>query len=182
MSNRTGEDPAVHIGRLVRDLRIDNALTQDDLAAELSSHLGVSVHKTMVSKIEKGTRSISLREAVALSDVLGISIRELGAPYAYVGISGMKDRVIHELEALEASLTKTLEDAQDLTGAAGTLLDLTAAELKEDHPIPDVENDNRAARSVAGLSLEVQEALISLRIRVQDEKITCYQVFNSTDV
>lgn len=182
MSNRTGGDPAVQVGQLVRDLRIKKALTQDDLAAELSSWLGVAVHKTMVSKIEKGTRSISLPEAVVLSDILGISMRQLGAPYAYVGITGMKNRVIHKLEALEASLTKALEDAADLTEEAGTLLELTAVELEKNHPMPGVRDDNRATHSAVALSIEVQEALIDLRIRVEDEKIVCNKVFNNIDV
>lgn len=177
MSNKSDEDPGVRVGRLVRDLRIAHDMTQDDLAVELGSHLGIPIHKTMVSKIENGSRSINLREAVGLSEVLGVSLRELSAPYTYVGIPGMKSRVIDEMEAVEHSLSRAREDAFSLVGAAGELVELIRAEMKEDHPVPGTEKDLNPAQEVERLAVEVQEALIPMILLVRNEKQACYQAF-----
>lgn len=56
-----------HIARNVRDLRVRNALTQNDLAARLK------VTRVYVTQIESGSSIPSLARVIELAEVLGVS-------------------------------------------------------------------------------------------------------------
>lgn len=57
--------------RLIREKRKELSITQSALADE------VEVSQTLISFIENGDRSPSIRTALAIADVLGVSLDEL---------------------------------------------------------------------------------------------------------
>jgi XRE family transcriptional regulator, regulator of sulfur utilization len=65
-----GVNPA--LGTAVRELRIENDLSQTELATRSS------VHVTVISSIERGQRNPVWATVEALVDGLGISFAELG--------------------------------------------------------------------------------------------------------
>lgn len=60
-----------HLGNLVRDARIKAGLSQFDLAIK------TGVNPTIISQVENGRRTPSLRTATAISQALGISLDEM---------------------------------------------------------------------------------------------------------
>jgi ribosome-binding protein aMBF1 (putative translation factor) len=64
------------VGRNVKDARLDLGWSQTELAAEMALY-GYTWQQQTVQKIEKGSRPLKLREALALMSILGISLKEL---------------------------------------------------------------------------------------------------------
>ena len=68
---------AEKIGARLRTAREARGLSQAALAEELTERTGSNYLHTTIGKIEKGTRTLSLIEAVHLSDVLAVEWAEL---------------------------------------------------------------------------------------------------------
>jgi transcriptional regulator with XRE-family HTH domain len=63
----------------LRQLRVESGLSQSQLAAALADRHGITLDPTAITRLEGGSRSLRLDEAVALADVLGTSVdRMLG--------------------------------------------------------------------------------------------------------
>jgi transcriptional regulator with XRE-family HTH domain len=63
----------------LRDLREEKRLSQSQVAAMLSDKHGIKLDPTAITRLEGGSRTLRLDEAVALADVLGTSLdRMLG--------------------------------------------------------------------------------------------------------
>jgi transcriptional regulator with XRE-family HTH domain len=69
------EDTEADFGRGLAKARRDAGLSQAELAQRLSDELGIKVDQTAISRIEGGTRSVRLGEAVALVSVLSPLMR-----------------------------------------------------------------------------------------------------------
>lgn len=63
-------------GAKVREFRTDFGLSQAQLAEKLTKH-GINLHFSAISKIENAERTVTLNEAVALAEVLYISLSGL---------------------------------------------------------------------------------------------------------
>ena len=64
------ESLAKHVGRLVRHLRIDAGLSQEQFANECG------LHRTYVGAIERGEKTISIETANKLAKAFGFSLAE----------------------------------------------------------------------------------------------------------
>ncbi|SMG58359.1 helix-turn-helix domain-containing protein [Paenibacillus aquistagni] len=72
------------IGKVIKELRIQQGLSQDDLAEKLNSRFGSSINKGMISKWENGlgdprletVRHLSLLFNVSLDHLLGIEKKD----------------------------------------------------------------------------------------------------------
>ncbi|MBC3760602.1 helix-turn-helix domain-containing protein [Quadrisphaera oryzae] len=62
------------VGRRVRMARRVRDLSQDDVARRLGSY-GLQLHHTAIGHVERGTRALKFREAVALARVLDVPLR-----------------------------------------------------------------------------------------------------------
>lgn len=61
------------VGAYLRDARVALRLSQREVAEKLSE-VGLNIGPTAVTRIEKGSRSVGLEEAVALAEVLDLSL------------------------------------------------------------------------------------------------------------
>jgi transcriptional regulator with XRE-family HTH domain len=68
------------IGRNVRAVREDRKLSQTTLGNRVAEWLGGSIPKQIVSKVEKGERSLDLTELVTFAHVLGVAVVDLLTP------------------------------------------------------------------------------------------------------
>lgn len=65
------------IGRNIRRLREEKALSQAELADSLLQQGIRGMHPQTITKLESGSRALKFNEAIALAAVLGVSIGEL---------------------------------------------------------------------------------------------------------
>jgi transcriptional regulator with XRE-family HTH domain len=61
----------IGFGKRVRELRVENKMTQENLAAK------TGFHRTYIGMVERGERNISLANIVVFADAFGIPIAEL---------------------------------------------------------------------------------------------------------
>ncbi|MFW5433734.1 helix-turn-helix domain-containing protein [Paenibacillus apiarius] len=72
------------VGKLIKELRVKQGLSQDDLAEKLNSKFGSSINKGMISKWENGlgdprletVRHLSMLFNVSLDHLLGLAQKE----------------------------------------------------------------------------------------------------------
>ncbi len=69
------ENPAVAVGRLLLQKRADKGLSQEEVVAQLRTY-GIELDATALLRAEKGRRSISITEGVALAEILDFDIKE----------------------------------------------------------------------------------------------------------
>lgn len=81
--------PSEIFGRRLRETRQARGKTQRDLAGDMSRE-GRPMRKEALLRIEKGTRGVSLDEAVALAALLHVSLAHLLSPPdgTYIGVTG----------------------------------------------------------------------------------------------
>ncbi|WP_378144791.1 helix-turn-helix domain-containing protein [Cnuibacter sp. UC19_7] len=60
----------------VKRARLAMGLKQDQLAAVIDTR-GLAMHPTTIGKIERGERRVSIGEAAALADILGVALADL---------------------------------------------------------------------------------------------------------
>lgn len=124
------------LGKLIRWERENIGLTQTALANGMGEILGITVHKTIISKIEAGKRPLSLREAVAISNILHIPVKALvdsltGAPVTGE-INEVFERIRQVLEKLGTLLVDfTLYDYAPLLDDIATIKTWAATALME---------------------------------------------------
>ena len=61
----------VALGRAVREARVTNGISQEELAARSG------MHRTYVGGVERGERNLSYTNLLRLADALGLSLSEL---------------------------------------------------------------------------------------------------------
>ena len=118
---------AVFSARL-RDAREAAGMTQAELAALVSERHGIQLDPMTVLRMEKGRRRITLNEAVAVADVLGIRLFDLLLPVTAMMASAHPDRrrkdaerLAGELEKLDGQLAQTEADTARSRAKAGEL-------------------------------------------------------------
>lgn len=102
-----------NIGETIRRERERLGLSQDALADGMVAR-GFPFHQATVYKIEKSTRPVRVEEAVALAELLNMSLSEL------VGVPGMADEAVIErrqaqleLARLDTALYRALDEFND---------------------------------------------------------------------
>lgn len=75
------EDSQNIIGNTLKKLRIDQSLTQDNLAARCSS-LGWDVTENTITKVETGVRCVTDKELVVLAQALRVKLVDLLPKYS----------------------------------------------------------------------------------------------------
>lgn len=63
-------------GEKIRCIRKEKHISQEELSMDLLTH-GIHLDRTIISRIENGTREIVDFEIKAIADALGVSIEEL---------------------------------------------------------------------------------------------------------
>jgi transcriptional regulator with XRE-family HTH domain len=104
VTHTEGLEPEHQFGAHVREAREDRGWTQESLARRLRDLAGIDLHQTAIARLEVGKRSITLNEAAALAQLLGL---DLGAyvDEASVGLSPEElARLAQGLEALQVQL------------------------------------------------------------------------------
>lgn len=61
-------------GHLVRELRLEQGLSQEDLA------LGAQIDRSYLGSVERGERNIALDNIYRIADALGVDVRDLFRP------------------------------------------------------------------------------------------------------
>lgn len=112
MSKDKDLTPESRVGAVVRDWRKYNDLTQEDLAAAVGSLTGTPMHKTAISKIEAGQRSMSFAEAVAISKMLTVPLKDLAHPLQPVDVFQRWDRAIASFGDMARRVEDLVEDVQ----------------------------------------------------------------------
>lgn len=64
-------------GKVLKEHREHRGWTQPQMAEKLTEHGVQPMHDTTVAKIEAGTRSVRINEAVAIADLLGVPLDAL---------------------------------------------------------------------------------------------------------
>ena len=64
------------VGSKIKDYRIRNNLTQEQLTAKLQLY-GINLHKNSLQKIEKGDRVIKEYELAVFCEILNVSANEI---------------------------------------------------------------------------------------------------------
>jgi transcriptional regulator with XRE-family HTH domain len=93
--------PEARLARSVRALRTARDLTQAGLARKMTD-LGFSWHPTTVARVEAGERDISLDEAVALADLLGIPLVDL--------LRGERTALLEQIATVQKRLAQAAAD------------------------------------------------------------------------
>ncbi len=76
----------------------------------LTNRFGLSVHQTMMGKIEKGHRPLKLKEAVAISLFLSVDLSELVfGEDTDISETAAADRVYEELAAIEQVIVTRMQ-------------------------------------------------------------------------
>lgn len=71
------ETAHVVIGQRVAALRASAGLLQPQLAEKMAARLGKSYNATLISRLEKGQRPLTVNELIALADIFGVSEQSL---------------------------------------------------------------------------------------------------------
>lgn len=71
------ETAHVVIGQRVATLRANAGLLQPQLAEKMEARLGKSYNATLISRLEKGQRPLTVNELIALADIFGVSEQSL---------------------------------------------------------------------------------------------------------
>jgi transcriptional regulator with XRE-family HTH domain len=79
----------------LRELREEKGLSQSQLAAALAAKHGINLDPTAITRLEGGSRSLRLDEAVAIADVLGATLPQM----LHQEIEGALDEQQHEVWA-----------------------------------------------------------------------------------
>lgn len=96
--------PEQRFGQTVRQSRLALGMSQERLADEIGKR-GVRVHQTVIHKVENGIRAIRLNEAVAIADVLHITLSGLlqnQADEAQVDRMARLERALWQVSAIAA--------------------------------------------------------------------------------
>ncbi|MGH3601091.1 MAG: helix-turn-helix domain-containing protein [Pseudonocardiaceae bacterium] len=136
------EENSGSIGERVRRYREAVGLSQEDLAKAMTD-AGHRWHQASVFKVEAGTRSVKIEEAVSLATTFGVSLGEL------VGVGGVDDETLiairraqAELGRYEADLTAACHRRNDAQRALNSLLRANGREIDDEHLVfiaPDTE-------------------------------------------
>lgn len=101
--NYDGQTAEQLFGREVRASREGRNWSQETLARHLKELTGVEIHQTGLARLEVGKRGITLNEAVALAEVLGINIQLDNPMEDAGGLARLReelDQISAEVEAL----------------------------------------------------------------------------------
>jgi transcriptional regulator with XRE-family HTH domain len=71
----TAQAELIALGRAIRELRVDRALSQERLAHE------AGLHRTYVGGIERGERNVAFLNLLKLAEALQVPVSELLARY-----------------------------------------------------------------------------------------------------
>lgn len=104
---KTRSEAEVAFGRQVRSAWLAAGKSQQDVANAMTT-VGWRLNSSQVAKTELSTRSVSVGEALALADVLGVPLTRLVAPEA---LSEQGRRQV-ELDAARRAATARLEAAR----------------------------------------------------------------------
>ncbi|SMX99195.1 helix-turn-helix domain-containing protein [Brevibacterium linens] len=119
----------------LREERRRRGLSQAEVAERLSARLEVTIDKSALARMERGERSIRLNEAVALAEILQVTLLRL------VGESGdgpnaRVRRALDELENAEVLLRAATEEVErrgaQVEEARARLAEVENRELAED--------------------------------------------------
>lgn len=151
-----------HFGEFVRKERDAKKWTQQEMAAKVNTK--VQMHYTTLAKIEKGERSVRIAEAVAIADVLGVSLDRLLGRRAGVAneIADIVSNLQHaagkaslDVGAIHAAIQGWFAELgeiefdgyQELQQAGGAALKALAVARDELYAITMVEAPQRVAQS-----------------------------------
>ncbi len=140
----TSDSPWVEIGGRVREARLAAGMSQEELGAR------IGLDRTMITKIEAGTRRLDALELSRLASVLAMPISYfLHAPPAVVSrrlpLTDEEPETTRSTFKLEAVLSSWLRDVRQLIDLG--LLE-PARPLRYQRPVPDPEAAREAARWV----------------------------------
>jgi transcriptional regulator with XRE-family HTH domain len=116
------------LARRVREYRELSEQTQRQIA-ELMTAAGHRMHQTTVAKIESGDRPVTIGEAVALADVLGVILTELVAPRSNTE-QEQAHRELVDAQVAVRSLEHEFAERQKLLQEAQVLHDNTGSRLQ----------------------------------------------------
>lgn len=131
MSKDKDLTPEARVGTVVRDWRKFNELTQEELASAVGSLTGTPMHKTAISKIEAGQRPLSFAEAVAISTMLTVPLKDLAHPLQPVSVFQKWDRTIKTYGEMSSTLDELHGDARLVIKDLEALLEI----VESDHSI-----------------------------------------------
>jgi transcriptional regulator with XRE-family HTH domain len=131
-------------GHELQRVRSERGWTQPQMAEKLSATGIAAIHSTTLAKIEAGTRSVRINEAVAIADLLDVSL------------DALLGRQRPDASTLAFAMTTVMDYARDASNqivqARGTASDAEdqLEDAAERFESPHIEALQRAARGVAG--------------------------------
>jgi transcriptional regulator with XRE-family HTH domain len=130
-------------GERLKDERGHRRLTQPQLAKLLAEKGIKPMHATTIAKIEAGTRSVRINEAVGIADLLGVSLDSL-----------LGHRHTPDLEDLTNALSDAVVTSRiDLRRHAKTLAD-RMADIPNDEALAGLVGDALGHLDAAGMALD----------------------------
>ena len=133
-SGETEESPERIFGRRVRRERLRREWRQEDLAAAVAER-GISLHPSAYAKIEGGTRTVTLNEAVAITAALNLPVSWM--------LSGDGADLEEQLERADAELKAAMAESDETLQRAANLW------LERRRLIRDLASEGQMARTPA---------------------------------
>jgi transcriptional regulator with XRE-family HTH domain len=112
-SGETEESPERIFGRRVRRERMRRGWRQEDLAAAVADG-GISLHPSAYAKIEGGTRTVTLNEAVAITVALDLPVSWMLSGDDTADLEEQLERADAELKAAMAESDEALQRAVNM--------------------------------------------------------------------
>lgn len=144
--NADAEDAEVMFGLGLRHVRQQRGWTQQDLAEHLAG-LGLTLHQSVVARIETASRPVRLSEALLLARALGVELQDLLSGVEAVmnediarleiqrgNLANQRAQLQEELAQLrskERQLTEALDEVRMSVGRAEAHLSMADASLRD---------------------------------------------------
>ncbi|NLA55338.1 MAG: helix-turn-helix transcriptional regulator [Corynebacterium humireducens] len=161
MSN-SPDEAQKRLGALIREAREAEEMTQQDLAEHMSRELRTSIHKTVVSKVEAGTRALSFREAAAICKYVPVSLEELGAAVDPGALVERWEHAVRGMREVDKALEVQVNAIWALQGQWSEILtEVSEPPVFPGHEVaPDVISDMLRALDETGTVLEYLRKVI----------------------
>lgn len=109
----------------LREIRRTAKISQAELADRVSSSLSYRIDSTAITRMERGDRVVRLDEAVAIADVLGVSLDEM----LHEGgeVAAQLHQLQHELQQVEWQAADAKAEAAQARASADAIRQQIAA-------------------------------------------------------
>lgn len=159
----------VAVGRLIRSERLKAGFSQGEVAQQVSEMLGGKYLHTTIGKIESGSRSTSLPEAVAIAKVLGFPLTEFMDIMGPIDIEGAREDVGRAVGACSAQIEESIMPTINRALEQLSSLKAAAEQIEEEKPkyrdrlIRESQESHEALEQVWDLLLKSAVQLTNIR-------------------